>query len=234
MKKPIVSKLAPALLALLLVSQAKAAVVQIGFDQLSNVFVNSSLSQSLTSGSYFAFGSFSSDTVAAGITQSNILSNLRSASTWFKSFETLFVNSDDHSYEIPATASIATDISPRQLAFVIYINDTLSNVQAALSGSATGITKEFGVFTYSNTNPALRAALPRDPAEFPADASGFSTETGLAAGLSNFTAVAGLGSVAAGSIVLIPEPTSVSLLLLGLGCVAVARRKTVQTTNSIR
>jgi hypothetical protein len=107
-------------------------------------------------------------------------------------------------------------------------------VQAALSGSATGITKEFGVFTYSNTNPALRAALPRDPAEFPADASGFSTETGLAAGLSNFTAVAGLGSVAAGSIVLIPEPTSVSLLLLGLGCVAVARRKTVQTTNSIR
>lgn len=234
MKKPIVSKLAPALLALLLVSQVKAAVVQIGFDQLNNVYVNSSLSQSLASGSYFAFGSFSSDTVAAGITQSNILSNLRSASTWFKSFETSFVNSDDHSYDIPATASIATDISPRQFAYAIYINDTLSNVQAALSGSATGITKEFGVFTYSNTNPALRAALPRDPAEFPADASGFSTETGLAAGLSNFTAVAGLGSVAAGSIVLIPEPTSVSLLLLGLGCVAVARRKTVQTTNSIR
>jgi len=228
MKKPIVSKLAPALLALLLVSQAKAAVVQIGFDQLSNVYVNSSLSQSLASGSYFAFGSFSSDTVAAGITQSNILSTLRNASTWFKSFETSFVSSDDFSYDIAnAIASTSTDISPRQFAYAIYINDTVSNVQAALSGSATGIAQAFGVFTYSNSNPALRAALPRDPAEFPADASGFSTEAGLAAGLSNFVAVSGLGNVAAGGISLIPEPTSVSLLLLGLGYVAVGRRKSV-------
>lgn len=227
MKKSIASKLAPALLALLLVSQAKAAVVQIGFDQLSNVFVNSSLSQSLASGSYFAFGSFSTDAFAGGITQANILSNLRNPTTWFKSFETSFVSSDDYSYDISATASIATDIPPRQLAYAIYINDTLLNVQAALSGTASGITKEFGVFTYSNSNPALRAALPRDPAEFPADASGFSTETGLANGLSNFTAVAGLGNVAAGGISLIPEPTSVSLLLLGLGYVAVARRKSV-------
>jgi hypothetical protein len=223
MRKSIVSKLAPAFLALLLVSQAKAAVVQIGFDQLSNVFVNSSLSQSLASGSYFAFGSFSSDAFAGGITQANILSNLRNPTTWFKSFETSFANSDDYSYDISATAAVATG----QLAYAIYINDTVSNVQAALSGSATGITKEFGVFTYSNSNPALRAALPRDPADFPGDASGFSTEAGLANGLNNFVAVAGLGNVATGGIILIPEPTSVSLLLLGLGYVVVARRKTV-------
>jgi len=228
MKKPIITKIAAAVLSLLLVPEGKTAVVQIGFDQLTNVFIDSSLNQSLASGSYFAFGSFSSDAVAAGITQSNILSNLRNPSTWFKSFETSFVNSDDTSYDIAnAIASTSTDITPRQFAYAVYINDTVSNVQAALSGSATGITKEFGVFTYSNSNPALRAALPRDPAEFPADASGFSTESGLAAGLSNFVAVPGLGNVAAGGISLIPEPTSFSLLLLGLGCVAVARRKSV-------
>lgn len=227
MKSSIISKLTGTLLALLLVSQAKAAVVQIGFDQLSNVFINSSLNQSLASGSYFAFGSFSSDTVAGGITQATILTNLRDPTAWSKSFETSFVSSDDYSYDISATASTSTDISLKQFAYAIYINDTLLNVQAALSGSAAGITKEFGVFTYSNSNPALRAALPRDPADFPGDASGFSTETGLANGLSNFTAVAGLGNVAAGGISLIPEPTSVSLLLLGLGCVAVTRRKSV-------
>ena len=218
--------MAAAVFSLLLVPEGKAAVVQIGFDQLSNVFIDSSLTQSLASGSYFAFGSFSSDAVATGITQSNILSTLRNASTWFKSFETSFVNSDDDSYDIAnAIASTSTDITPRQFAYAVYINDTVSNVQAALSGSATGITKEFGVFTYSNSNPALRAALPRDPAEFPADASGFSTESGLAAGLSNFVAVH--GNVAAGGISLIPEPSSISLLLLGLGYVAVARRKSV-------
>ena len=231
MKKSMMSKIVGALLALLLVPQAKAAVVQIGFDQLSNVFIDSSLGQSLASGSYFAFGSFSSDSVAAGITQANILSNLRNGSTWFKSFETSFVNSDDASYDISATASTSTDVSPRQFAYAIYINDTVANVQAALAqtglGAATGITKEFGVFTYSNSNPALRAALPRDPSEFGGDASGFSTETGLGSGLSNFVAVPGLGNVAAGGISLIPEPSSISLLLLGLGYVAVARRKTV-------
>jgi len=231
MKKAIKSKLVGALLALLLVPQAKAAVVEIGFDQLSNVFINSSLTQSLANGSYFAFGSFSSDAVAAGITQANILTNLRNPSTWFKSFETSFVNSDDHTYEIAnAIASTSTDISPRQFAYAIYINDTVANVQAALaqsgSGAATGINKEFGVFTYSNTNPSLRAALPRDPATFN-DPSGFSTEFGLGTGYSNFTAVSGLGNVAAGGISLIPEPTSVSLLLLGLGYVAVGRRKSV-------
>jgi hypothetical protein len=226
--KSIISKMAAAVFSLLLVPEGKAAVVQIGFDQLSNVFIDSSLNQSLANGSYFAFGSFSSDVVAAGITQSNILSNLRNASTWFKSFETSFVNSDDYSYDIAnAIASTSTDVTPRQFAYAVYINDTVSNVQAALSGSATGIAQAFGVFTYSNSNPTLRAALPRDPAEFPADASGFSTESGLAAGLSNFVAVSGLGNVAAGGISLIPEPTSVSLLLLGLGCVAVARRKSV-------
>ena len=222
-----ISKMVGALLALLLVPQAKAAVVQIGFDQLSNVFIDSSLNQSLASGSYFAFGSFSSDAVAGGITQANILSNLRNPLTWFKSFETSFVNSNDHSYEIAnATASTSTETSPRQFAYAIYINDTVANVQAALSGTATGITREFGIFTYSNTNPALRAALPRDPGTF-SDPSGFSTEIGLGTGFSNFTAVSGLGNVAAGRISLIPEPTSVSLLLLGLGYVAVARRKSV-------
>ena len=226
MKKLKMNKIVGALLALLLVPQAKAAVVQIGFDQLSNVFIDSSLNQSLDSGSYFAFGSFSSDAVAGGITQANILSNLRT--TWFKSFETSFVNSDDHSYDIAnATASTSTDISPRQFAYAIYINDTVENVQAALSGSATGITTEFGVFTYSNTITSLRAALPRDPAEFGGDANGFSTESGLAAGLNNFVAVPGLGNVAAGGISLIPEPSSISLLLLGLGYVAIARRQSV-------
>jgi hypothetical protein len=229
MKKSIISKMAGALLALLLVPQAKAAVVGIVFDQLSNVFIDSSLTQSLANGSYFAFGSFSSDSVAAGITQSNILTNLRSTSTWFKSFETSFVNSDDHTYDIlNATASTSTGTSPRQFAYAIYINDTVANVQAALSGGANGISREFGVFTYSNnSNPALRAALPRDPTDYPADGDSFATTTPSGAGLNRFIAVPGLGNVAAGGISLIPEPSSVSLLLLGLGCVAVARRKSV-------
>jgi len=231
MKTSNISKVAGALLALLLVPQAKAAVVEIGFDQLSKVFVGNSPSPELATGSYFAFGSFSSDTVASGITQANILTNLRSTSTWFKSFETSFVNSADHEYTITnAIASTSTETSPRQFAYAIYINDTVANVQAALAqtglGAATGITREFGIFTYSNTNPALRAALPRDPATFN-DPSGFSTEIGLGTGFSNFTAVSGLGNVAAGRISLVPEPSSVSLLLLGLGYVAVARRKSV-------
>jgi len=231
MKTSNISKVAGALLALLLVPQAKAAVVEIGFDQLSKVFVGNSPSPELATGSYFAFGSFSSDTVASGITQANILTNLRSTSTWFKSFETSFVNSADHEYTITnAIASTSTETSPRQFAYAIYINDTVANVQAALAqtglGAATGITREFGIFTYSNTNPALRAALPRDPATF-TDPSGFSTEFGLGTGFSSFTAVSGLGNVAAGRISLVPEPTSVSLLLLGLGYVAVARRKSV-------
>jgi hypothetical protein len=93
-------------------------------------------------------------------------------------------------------------------------------------GAATGINKEFGVFTYSNTDPTQRAALPRD-SDFPADPSGFATETGLGAGLNSFVAVPGLGDVTASAISLIPEPSSVSLLLIGLGYVAVSRRKTV-------
>ena len=212
--------------------QAKAAVVQIGFDQLRNVFIDSSRTVGLANGSYFAIGSFSSDAVAGGITQANILTNLRSASTWFKSFETPFVSSADYTYDIAnATASTSTGTSPRQFAYAIYINDTVANVQAALaqtgSGAPTGIDKEFGVFTYSNTNAALRAALPRDPIEFPGEGTTFATSSGLANGLNNFVAVPGLGNLAAGGISLIPEPTSVSLLLLGLGYVAVARRKSV-------
>ena len=227
MKTSNISKVAGALLALLLVPQAKAAVVEIGFDQLSKVFIDNSRSQELATGSYFAFGSFSSDTVARGITQANILTNLRDTSIWFNSFGTSFVNSDDHTYEIAnAIASTSTDISPRQFAYAIYINDTVANVQTALSGAATGINKEFGVFTYSNTDPTLRAALPRN-SEFPADPSGFATETGLDAGLDNFVAVPGLGNVTASAISLIPEPSSVSLILLGLGYVAVARTKSV-------
>ena len=233
MIKAITSKMVGALLALLLVPQAKAAVVQIGFEQLGDVFIDSSLNQKLESGSYFAFGSFSSDSAAAGITQSNILTNLRSTSTWFKSFETSFVSSDYKAYVINnATASTSTDSSPKQFAYAIYINDTVANVQAALAqtglGAATGITKEFGVFTYSNnSNPALRAALPRDPTDYPVDGSSFATTTPSGASLNRFIAVPGLGNVAAGGISLIPEPSSVSLLLLGLGCVAVARRKSV-------
>ena len=228
MKKAFTSKMVGALLALLLVPQAKAAVVQIGFEQLSKVFIDNSLTQSLATGSYFAFGSFSSDAVAGGITQANILSNLRNPSTWFKSFETSFVDSGYRNYVInEATASTSTDVSPRQFAYAIYINDTVGNVQAALSGTATGITREFGVFTFSNTDPTQRMALPRAPAEFPVDPSGFATETGLADGLNNFVAVPGLGNVTASAISLIPEPSSISLFLLGLGYVAVARRKSV-------
>jgi hypothetical protein len=221
-----ISKVAGAILALLLVPQAKAAVVEIGFDQLSKVFVSNSPSQELATGSYFAFGSFSSDTVARGITQANILSTLRNSENWFLSFEAAYVDSNDTSYKITnATAAIADN----QYAYAVYINDSLTNVRNALNNAAVadaGISTQFGVFTYSNTNPALRAALPRDPGTF-SDPSGFSTEIGLGTGYSNFTAVSGLGNVAAGRISLIPEPTSVSLLLLGLGYVAVARRKSV-------
>ena len=226
MKTSNISKVAGAILALLLVPQAKAAVVEIGFDQLSKVFVSNSPSQELATGSYFAFGSFSSDTVARGITQANILSTLRNSENWFLSFEAAYVDSNDTSYKITnATAAIADN----QYAYAVYINDSLTNVRNALNNAAVadaGISTQFGVFTYSNTNPALRAALPRDPGTF-SDPSGFSTEIGLGTGYSNFTAVSGLGNVAAGRISLIPEPTSVSLLLLGLGYVAVARRKSV-------
>jgi hypothetical protein len=231
MKTSNISKMLGAFLALLLVPHSKAAVVTIGFEQLSKVFIDNSLTQSLASGSYFAFGSFSSDAVAGGITQANILTNLRNPSAWFKAFETSFVDSDYKNYVITdATASTSDDVSPRQFAYAIYINDTVANVQAALSqtgsGAPTGINKEFGVFTYSNTDPTLRAALPRN-SEFPADPSGFATETGLDAGFDNFVAVPGLGNVTASAISLIPEPSSVSLLLLGLGYVVVSRRKTV-------
>jgi hypothetical protein len=234
MKKAFKSKIVGALFAILLMPQAKAAVVTIGFEQYSKVFIDSLATQSLATGSYFAFGSFSSDAVAGGITQANILSTLRNTSTWFNSFQTSFVDSAYNNYVITtATASTSTDTSPRQFAYAIYINDTFENVRDQLAlaeadaGAATGINREFGVFTYSNTVPDQRAALPRAPVDFPGDASSFSTDTGQPDGINNFVAVSGLGNVTASAIGLIPEPSSVSLLLLGLGYVAVARRKTV-------
>ena len=233
MKKAFKSKIVGALFAILLMPQAKAAVITIGFEQYSKVFIDSLATQSLASGSYFAFGSFSSDAVAGGITQANILSTLRNPSTWFKAFDTSFVDADYRNYVITnATASTSDAVSPRQFAYAIYINDTFDNVRDQLAlaeidpGAATGINKEFGVFTYSNTDPTQRAALPRD-SDYPADPSGFSTDTGVGDGLNNFVAVSGLGNVTPSAISLIPEPSSVSLLLLGLGYVAVARRKTV-------
>ena len=220
-------KLAAALVALTFSSSAKAASVQISFDQFSAVYTGSSLTTTLASGSYFGFGSFSSSFDPTTITGANLLSTLRSAN-WFKSFDVGFIDSDDTSYTI-ANATAGTDPLGGQHAYVVYINDTLGNVQTALSGLAAGVSTEFGIFTYTNTVPASRAALPRDPADFPGDGNTFSTEFGLADGLNNFTAVSGLGSidVANNAIVLIPEPATGSLLLLGVGLLALRRKTTV-------
>ena len=99
-------------------------------------------------------------------------------------------------------------------AYAIFIDDTFANVQTAISGSAAGISKNFGVFTYVNTNPLLRFDLPRDPADFGGDNTSFSNEVGLSAGFNNFVAVGSLGVVTSTSVVLIPEPSSAKLLLV--------------------
>lgn len=215
---------AVAVTAWLSASSSKAAVVEIGFDQLSAVYTSSSRTTTLADGSYFGFGSFASSFDPTTITSSNLLATLRSAN-WFKSFDVAFIDSDDTSYTI-ANATAATDAG--QSAYVIYINDTLANVRSALQSPLNGINKEFGVFTYNNTVSSARAALPRDPVDFPGDGAQFSTEFGLGAGFNNFVAVSGLGSVdeANNAIVLIPEPSTGSLLLLGAGFLGLLRRKT--------
>jgi hypothetical protein len=93
-----------------------------------------------------------------------------------------------------------------------------------LNGSAAGISTQFGVFTYSNTDPALRADLPQDPAIAP-DPSSFSTEFGLGSSMNNFAPVAGKGSlVGVEGVALIPEPSSASLLFSGIALLALCRR----------
>jgi len=194
-------------------SDAKAATVVYGFDQLSNLFTSSSLSAELSPGSYFAFGSFSSSFDATTITSGNILSNLRDSTKWFKGFETGTLTGEDQSYEVVGTAATADNM----YAYAVLINDTLANVQAAIAGSAAGISKNFGVFTYVNTNPALRSFLPRDPASYPGDPSSFSNEAGLSAGFNNFAPVGQLGVVTPTAVALvssIPEPSSATLLLV--------------------
>ena len=216
--------LAVAMAAVLAVSPAKAATVEIGFDQLSAVYVNASQTTTLANGSYFAFGSFASSFDVTTITSANLLASLRS-SNWTKSFDVAFIDLDDTSYTI-ANATAAT--AAGQSAYVIYINDTLANVRTALLGSDAGVSTAFGVFTYNNTVSSARAALPRDPVDFPGDGAQFSTEFGLAAGFNNFVEVPGLGVVdeANDAIVLIPEPSTGSLLLLGAGLLGLLRRKT--------
>jgi hypothetical protein len=191
-------------------SDAKAATVVYGFDQISNLFTTSSLSAELSSGSYFALGSFSSSFDATTITANNILSTLRDSTKWFKAFETATITGEDQSYEVTGTAATADNM----YAYAVIINDTVANVQAAIAGSATGISKNFGVFTYVNTNPALRSFLPRDPASYPGDPSSFSNEAGLSAGFNNFAAVGNLGVVTPTAVALIPEPSSATLLLV--------------------
>ena len=205
------------------VSSVKAATVEIGFDQLSAVYLSNTYTTLMASGRYFGFGSFIGgfNPSTATLSQANILSVLRDNTIWFRSFETGYVASIDTTYNITdATAGTAD----AQYAFVIYINDTLDNVRTALSGTAAGISTQFGVFTYANTIASLRADLPRDPGDFPADLANFSTEFGLRDGLNNFTAISGLGAVSEFGIALIPEPATGSLLLAGFGLLALRRK----------
>jgi len=201
------------LVGLTTMSDAKAATVVYGFEQISNLFTNSSMSAELSPGSYFAFGSFYPTFNATTITSANILSTLRDSAKWFKAFETATLTGEDQSYVVSGTAATAANM----YAYAILINDTVANVQTALAGSAAGVTKNFGVFTYVNTDPTLRAVLPRDPADYPGDANSFSNEVGLGANLSNFTPVGNLGVVTATGVALvssIPEPSSAKLLLV--------------------
>jgi len=203
------------LIGLTTMSDAKAATVVYGFDQISNLFTNSSMSAELSPGSYFAFGSFYSTFDATTITSANILSTLRDSAKWFKAFETATLTGEDQTYSVSGTAATAANM----YAYAVLINDTFASVQAALAGSAVGISKNFGVFTYVNTDPTLRAVLPRDPADYAGDANSFSNEIGLPDGLSNFTAVGNLGVVTATGVALvssIPEPSSAKLLLVAV------------------
>ena len=198
------------LIAFITTSDGKAATVGYGFDQISNLFTSSTFTAELSPGSYFGFGSFYSSFDPTTITQGNILSTLRDTTKWFKAFETATLTGEDQAYDVSGTAGTADGM----YAYAILINDTVANVQAAIAGSATGISKNFGVFTYVNTNPLLRFDLPRDPAEFGGDNSSFSNEMGLGAGFNNFVAVGNLGVVTASAVALIPEPSSATLLLV--------------------
>jgi len=202
--------LAIGMLGIAAISDAKGATVVYGFDQLSNIYTSSSLSTELSAGSYFAFGSFSSSFDATTITSGNILSTLRDATKWFKAFETATLTGEDQSYVVTGTAATADNM----YAYAVIINDTVENVLAAIGGSATGISKSFGVFTYVNTDPALRSFLPRDPAAYPGDPNQFSNEAGLGATLNNFAPVGQLGVVTPTAVALIPEPSSAKLLLV--------------------
>lgn len=210
-------------LAIASLSRAEAASVAIDFGQYGYVYTSytsSTVNTRMAEGSYFGFGSFTSSFDPTTITQANILSTLRSAN-WFLAFEAAYKDNKDTSYVIPnATAAIAD----KQYAYAVYINDTATNVRNALNGTAAGISTQFGVFTYSNTDPALRADLPQDPAIAP-DPSGFSTEYGLGQDMNNFAPVAGKGSLVGGEgVVLIPEPSSVSLLCSGIALLALWKR----------
>jgi hypothetical protein len=198
------------LISFITMSDAKAATVGYGFDQISNLYTSSTFSSELSPGSYFGFGSFYSSFDPTTITQGNILSTLRDTSKWFKAFETATLTGEDQAYDVSGTAGTADGM----YAYAILINDTVANVQAAIAGSATGISKNFGVFTYVNTNPHLRFDLPRDPADFGGDNSSFSNEMGLDTGFNNFVAVGNLGVVTASAVALIPEPSSAKLLLV--------------------
>ena len=190
---------------------AKAATVVYGFDQITDLFTSSSLSTALSSGSYFAFGSFYPAFDARTITSANLLSTLRDSSKWFKAFETATLTGVDQSYSVTGTAATASNM----YAYAVFINDTVANVQAALLGSATGISTAFGVFTYVNTDATLRAVLPRDPADYAGDANSFSNEIDLPATLNNFAPVGSLGIVTSGGVALqVPEPSSAKLLLV--------------------
>ena len=207
-------------------SCAEAASVAIDFGQYGYVYTSytsSTVNQRLAAGSYFAFGSFNSPFDPSTITQANILSTLRDSANWFLSFEAAYLDSKDISYRIAnATAGIADN----QYAYAVYINDTLANVRNALNNAAVaaaGISTQFGVFTYTNTDPTLRADLPRDPGVAP-DPSDFSTEYGLGQDMNNFAPVAGKGSLVGGEgVVLIPEPSSASLLCLGIALLTLCR-----------
>jgi len=192
------------------ISDAKAVTVVYGFDQLSNLYTSSSLSAELSAGSYFAFGSFYSSFDPTTITQANILSTLRDTTKWFMAFETATLTGEEQAYRLSGTAGTADGM----YAYAILINNTIANVQAAIAGSATGISENFGVFTYVNSNPSLRYDLPRDPAGYPGDGTSFSNEMGLGAGFNNFIAVGNLGVVTASAVALIPEPSSAKLLLV--------------------
>jgi hypothetical protein len=198
------------LIAFITMSDAKAATVGYGFDQISNLYTSSTFSSELSPGSYFGFGSFYSSFDPTTITQGNILSTLRDTTKWFKAFETATLTGEDQAYDVSGTAGTADGM----YAYAILIDDTVANVQAAIKGSATGISKNFGVFTYVNTNPLLRFDLPRDPADFGGDNSSFSNEMGLGTGFNNFVAVGNLGVVTASAVALIPEPSSAKLLLV--------------------